>query len=362
MTALHLTGPVLARPRRGRAARPGWSASRLTLTRPTGSGDDHDAGRLGGPRPGRRALPHRARRAGRGRPRDRAAQALADRDAGALLLRDAGSPADTRWVDDRADLPGWSARAGTSPAPGATCATSPRRSSRTPLVAEVRRQAGPRRRVGQARRRLDRPRHRRPRALLAGRRAARGGRGGARGGRPGHRPRLRRGARCPTCSPAGIDGIEHATGLDRRPAAAVRRAAGVRRPDAGQHRDLPRHRRRRRGEVPGLRRAHAGPARPRATRRSGRRTRRACRSTPAPTPAARCAHGLVVDELLELVAAGLTPLEALSAGCWAARDWLGRDGPRRGRLAPTCSSLPATRARTCQSCALHRSSCAATRV
>ncbi|HET7725664.1 MAG TPA: amidohydrolase family protein [Propionibacteriaceae bacterium] len=33
------------------------------------------------------------------------AQALTDRDTGALLLRDAGSPADTRWVDDRADLP-----------------------------------------------------------------------------------------------------------------------------------------------------------------------------------------------------------------------------------------------------------------
>ncbi|MFP5345652.1 MAG: amidohydrolase family protein [Actinomycetes bacterium] len=32
-------------------------------------------------------------------------QAVADRDAGALLLRDAGSPADTRWVDDRDDLP-----------------------------------------------------------------------------------------------------------------------------------------------------------------------------------------------------------------------------------------------------------------
>jgi imidazolonepropionase-like amidohydrolase len=32
-------------------------------------------------------------------------QALADRDAGTLLVRDAGSPADTRWVDDRADLP-----------------------------------------------------------------------------------------------------------------------------------------------------------------------------------------------------------------------------------------------------------------
>lgn len=33
------------------------------------------------------------------------AQAVADRDAGVLLIRDAGSPADTRWVDDRDDLP-----------------------------------------------------------------------------------------------------------------------------------------------------------------------------------------------------------------------------------------------------------------
>jgi imidazolonepropionase-like amidohydrolase len=32
-------------------------------------------------------------------------QALADRAAGALLLRDAGSPADTRWIDEREDLP-----------------------------------------------------------------------------------------------------------------------------------------------------------------------------------------------------------------------------------------------------------------
>ncbi len=31
--------------------------------------------------------------------------ALADRAAGALLLRDAGSPVDTRWIDDRQDLP-----------------------------------------------------------------------------------------------------------------------------------------------------------------------------------------------------------------------------------------------------------------
>ncbi|MCU1601610.1 MAG: amidohydrolase [Frankiales bacterium] len=32
-------------------------------------------------------------------------QAVTDRDAGALLLRDAGSPADTRWVQSREDLP-----------------------------------------------------------------------------------------------------------------------------------------------------------------------------------------------------------------------------------------------------------------
>lgn len=33
------------------------------------------------------------------------AQAIADRDVGTLLIRDAGSPADTRWIDHRDDLP-----------------------------------------------------------------------------------------------------------------------------------------------------------------------------------------------------------------------------------------------------------------
>ncbi|CCK31036.1 hypothetical protein BN159_6657 [Streptomyces davaonensis JCM 4913] len=32
-------------------------------------------------------------------------QALTDREAGTLLIRDAGSPSDTRWADDREDLP-----------------------------------------------------------------------------------------------------------------------------------------------------------------------------------------------------------------------------------------------------------------
>ncbi|WP_225754064.1 amidohydrolase family protein [Actinotalea sp. Marseille-Q4924] len=41
-------------------------------------------------------------------PVDRAtahAQARTDRDAGTLLVRDAGSPSDTRWIDEHADLP-----------------------------------------------------------------------------------------------------------------------------------------------------------------------------------------------------------------------------------------------------------------
>lgn len=69
-------------------------------------------------------------------------QALRDRDAGTLLVRDAGSPADTRWMDDREDLPRI-IRAGQHIA-------RPRRYIRNyaqevepdDLVAEVRRQAG----------------------------------------------------------------------------------------------------------------------------------------------------------------------------------------------------------------------------
>lgn len=38
-------------------------------------------------------------------PDEAEAQAITDRDAGTLLVRDAGSAADTRWIDDRADLP-----------------------------------------------------------------------------------------------------------------------------------------------------------------------------------------------------------------------------------------------------------------
>ncbi len=45
------------------------------------------------------------------------------------------------------------------------------------------------------------------------------------------------------------------------------------------------------------------------------------------------AHGRVVDEVLELARAGLSAVEALSAACWSARAWLGRDGLVEGASA-----------------------------
>ncbi len=45
------------------------------------------------------------------------------------------------------------------------------------------------------------------------------------------------------------------------------------------------------------------------------------------------AHGRIVDEVLELARAGLSPVEALSAACWSARAWLGRDGLSEGASA-----------------------------
>jgi imidazolonepropionase-like amidohydrolase len=44
-------------------------------------------------------------------------------------------------------------------------------------------------------------------------------------------------------------------------------------------------------------------------------------------------HGLVVDEVLELVAAGLPPPAALDAATWAARRWLGVEALTEGASA-----------------------------
>ncbi len=101
---LHLTGPVLLS--RGEVVPEAWVISgRITYAAPTGA---HDVQRVPG-----WVLPglvdaHSHIGIDRRGAVDEAtseAQALTDRAVGALLLRDAGSAADTRWIDDREDLP-----------------------------------------------------------------------------------------------------------------------------------------------------------------------------------------------------------------------------------------------------------------
>ncbi len=259
------------------------------------------------------------------------AQARTDRDAGALLLRDAGSPADTRWVDDREDLPRL-LRAGRHIA-------RPKRYLRDfgaevepdDLVDEVRRQAargdGWVKLVGDW---IDRATGDLapcwPAAALVDAVAA------------AHDAGARVTAHCfgEACLPdllaAGVDGIEHATGLgaDLLPAAAAAGVAVV--PTLVNI-----------ATFPGI--AAAGEAKfpvyaahIRALHARRYETVRAAHDAGVPVYAGTdaggsLAHGLVVDEVLELAAAGLPPLAALSAACWAARDWLGVDGLVEGASA-----------------------------
>jgi imidazolonepropionase-like amidohydrolase len=44
-------------------------------------------------------------------------------------------------------------------------------------------------------------------------------------------------------------------------------------------------------------------------------------------------HGLVAAEVAELVTAGIPPVDALDAACWAAREWLGFPGLVEGESA-----------------------------
>ncbi|MFV0461910.1 MAG: amidohydrolase family protein [Nostocoides sp.] len=103
-TVVHLTGPILTGP--DDVVQQAWIIDgRITFTQPVG---DHDVQRLDGwVLPG---LVDAHCHVGLGPhgevPRDEAEQqALADRGHGTLLIRDAGAPGDTRWIDERADLP-----------------------------------------------------------------------------------------------------------------------------------------------------------------------------------------------------------------------------------------------------------------
>ncbi|MFF2655051.1 amidohydrolase family protein [Streptomyces sp. NPDC058045] len=255
-------------------------------------------------------------------------QALTEREVGALLLRDAGSPSDTRWIDDRDDLPRI-IRAGRHIA-------RTRRYIRNyayeiepeELVAYVGQEArlsdGWVKLVGDW---IDRdagdltacwPRD----ALEAAIAEA-------------HRHGARVTAHCfaedslRDLVEAGIDCVEHATGLteDTIPLFAERGVAIVPTlvniatfPElaAGGERRFPQwsaHMRRlheRRYDT--VRAAHdAGIAVYAGTDAGG-----------------GLAHGLVAAEVAELVTAGIPAVQALSAATWGARSWLGRPGLAEG--------------------------------
>ncbi|KQU70593.1 amidohydrolase family protein [Phycicoccus sp. Root101] len=104
-TVLHLQGEILVGPEDVRPE--AWVVGgRLTFERPTGAGGDVQTLR-GWVLPGLVDAHCHVGLDAHGAVDDATAeaQALADREAGTLLIRDAGSPADTRWVDQRDDLP-----------------------------------------------------------------------------------------------------------------------------------------------------------------------------------------------------------------------------------------------------------------
>ncbi|MFJ8583094.1 amidohydrolase family protein [Streptomyces sp. NPDC093595] len=255
-------------------------------------------------------------------------QALTDRDAGTLLIRDAGSAADTRWIDDRDDLPRI-IRAGRHIA-------RTRRYIRNyaheiepaDLVAyvaqEARRGDGWVKLVGDW---LDREKGDLgacwPRAEVEAAIAE------------AHRLGARVTAHCfaeeslRDLVEAGIDCIEHATGLTEEtiPLFAERGVAIV--PTLVNIATFP--------EL-----AEGGEAKfPRwadhMRRLYERRydTVRAAYDAGVPVfvgtdAGGSLAHGLVAAEVAELVAAGIPPVEALSATAWAARAWLGRPSLEEG--------------------------------
>ncbi|WP_327119894.1 amidohydrolase family protein [Streptomyces sp. NBC_01341] len=249
-------------------------------------------------------------------------QALADREAGTLLIRDAGSPSDTRWVDEREDLPKI-IRAGRHIA-------RTRRYIRNyaheiepgDLVAYVAREArrgdGWVKLVGDW---IDRD---------AGDLTACWPRGEVEAAiAEAHRLGARVTAHCfaeaalRDLVEAGIDCIEHATGLteDTVPLFAERGVAIVPTlvniatfPDlaAGGEARFPRW-------SAHMRRLHA----------SRYDTVRAAYDAGIPVFAGTdaggsLAHGLIAEEVAELVKAGIPPVDALSATAWGARRWLGR--------------------------------------
>ncbi|MER5769901.1 amidohydrolase family protein [Streptomyces sp. NPDC001985] len=255
-------------------------------------------------------------------------QALTDRDAGALLLRDAGSPSDTRWIDDREDLPRI-IRAGRHIA-------RTRRYIRDyaheiepeDLVSHVAREArrgdGWVKLVGDW---IDRE---------AGDLTACWPRGPVEAAiAEAHRLGARVTAHCfaedslRDLVEAGIDCVEHATGLtdETIPLFAERGVAIV--PTLVNIATFPAL------ALGGEAKFPVWSAHMRRLYERRYDTVRSAYDAGVPVfvgtdAGGSLAHGLVAAEVAELVKAGIPPLEALSAASWGARAWLGRPALEEG--------------------------------
>jgi imidazolonepropionase-like amidohydrolase len=258
-------------------------------------------------------------------------QAETERDAGVLLIRDAGSPADTRWIDQRADLP-QVIRAGQHIArtkrylrnyaaeiePDELVAT---------MIAQARNGDGWVKLVGDW---IDRsigdlapcwPLA----ALTAGIEAA-------------HREGARVTAHCfgedclPDLLTAGIDCIEHASGLtdDTRAVAAEGGVAIV--PTLVNIETFPGIAAQADEKFPAyaahMRELYAG--RYRNVRDAYDEGVPVFCGTDA---GGSLPHGLMAAEVVQLRTAGLPDRAALDAACWGARSWLGRPGLIEGQPA-----------------------------
>jgi imidazolonepropionase-like amidohydrolase len=255
-------------------------------------------------------------------------QAVRDRDAGTLLLRDAGSAAETRWIDDREDLPRI-VRAGRHIArPKRYIRNYAHEVEPAELADAVREQArradGWVKLVGDW---IDRevgdlapcwPLD----ALRAAVTAA-------------HEEGARVTAHCfgedclPDLFEAGIDCVEHGMGLtdETRSAAAARGVPIV--PTLVNIDNFPAY------AKAGEERFPVYAAHMRRLHEQRYATVVAAYEAGVPIFVGTDAggslpHGLVAQEVAELVRAGLPRTSALDAACWGARSWLGRPGLEEG--------------------------------
>ena len=252
-------------------------------------------------------------------------QAITDRDAGALLLRDCGSAADTSWIHERDDLPRL-IRAGRHIARTKRYIRNYAHEIEPDELAayvaqEAQRGDGWVKLVGDW---IDRdagdlapsfPADAFAEAIAVA-----------------HEHGAKVTAHCfgeavlPGLIDAGIDCIEHGTGLSEDLIDEMVSGRGGAGPDGDAAGQLPATTPTRRGEVPDVRRAHARPARPPARHDHGGVRGRGRRSTPAPTPGECSRTATSPARSASWPTTASAPCEALGAASWRAREWLGLDG------------------------------------